>query len=144
MFDQCKHSHLSSIPDDLRISPFVPMITGSLPPTPMTQGLSSLTQAILGPSPSFFIYFIFIGCCKIKKNSTSFLFPISLTLLAHNVPFPHSTNPPPNPYSFPTPSLGSIFPSQWEVQGLPSSIQDQECEHQNTLGSHNASSFIRN
>ncbi|XP_041910283.1 mucin-12-like [Arvicola amphibius] len=51
-FDQCTHSHLSSVPDDLEMSLFAPVITGTLPQTPVTPGLSSLTQASAVPSPS--------------------------------------------------------------------------------------------
>ncbi|XP_057609323.1 mucin-17-like [Chionomys nivalis] len=51
-FDQCTHSHMSSVPDNLGMSPFVPMITGTLPQTPMTPGLFSQTQTSPVPSPS--------------------------------------------------------------------------------------------
>ncbi|XP_057616584.1 mucin-17-like [Chionomys nivalis] len=51
-FDQCTRSHLSSVPDDLGMSTFVPLITGTLPQPPMTPGLSSLTQSSPVPSPS--------------------------------------------------------------------------------------------
>ncbi|XP_038168257.2 mucin-17-like [Arvicola amphibius] len=51
-FDECTHSHMSSVPDNLGMSPFVPMITDTLPQTTMTPGFSSLTQTSPVPSLS--------------------------------------------------------------------------------------------
>lgn len=51
-FDQCTHTHMSSVSDNLGMSPFVPMITDTLPQIPMTPGLSSLTQTSPVPSSS--------------------------------------------------------------------------------------------